>query len=210
MKNRRQAREETRFLRGDIGIDGQSTHEEETKEESPQAQLFRSRTWLGREFLTWLLWKSESTEELCTHEGHGVRVLFLDRVTLRGIKGEVSEITLKGKTSPYAEECRHALANGLLVHQARVKVSIQEREWEASLDAEHLDVRSAKIPQLMSEEDDARLTERLELAEKLSGLLHVLIEAFLEVRAVPAWRKKVVPQMQDWMRDSRRSLSKVG
>lgn len=200
MSGRKQAREEARFMRGDTGVDGQSTHEavDEVEKELGDAkeQLFRSRTWLGREFLTWLLWKSESTADII----EGVRVVFVDRVTLRGIKGEVSEVTLKGKQSPYSQECKHALSNGLLLHTARVKFMSGEREWEATLDAEYLDVRAGKVPQLLSEEEDDRLTERLDLTEQLSTMLDGLVEAFLEVRTQSTWRKKVVPALQDWMR----------
>jgi hypothetical protein len=206
MSGRKQAREEARFMRGDTGVDGQATHEavDEVEKELGNAkeQLFRSRTWLGREFLTWLLWKSEAASDII----EGVRVVFVDRVTLRGIKGEVSEISLKGKQSPYSQECKHALSNGLLLHTARLKLMSGEREWEATLDAEHLDVRSGKIPQLLSEEEDDRLTERLDLTEQLSTMLDGLVEAFLEVRIRPTWRKKVVPDIQEWMRMAKDSL----
>jgi hypothetical protein len=52
----------------------------------------------------------------------------------------------------------------------------------------------------MGEDDDARLSERLYLAEQLSGLVNALVEAFIAVRAGKGWSKQVVPAMKQWMR----------
>ena len=59
-------KEERAFLRGEVGVDGAAVEEEkdESQKKLAKAQeaLLRGRTWLGRECLTWLLWKSESTD----------------------------------------------------------------------------------------------------------------------------------------------------
>jgi hypothetical protein len=66
-------RDEAKFLRGELGVDGQAAADERTPEELEQAKareaLLRGRTWLGRECLTWLLWKSESTEPVTELDG---------------------------------------------------------------------------------------------------------------------------------------------
>jgi hypothetical protein len=102
--------------------------------------------------------------------------------------------------APYSEQVRQALDRGLLVHQARLLLTHGEKAYEVTLDAEFLDIRAAKLPALMSEEDDSRTTERLYLAEQLSALIHTLVEAFIAVRAGRAWSKQVVPAMKEWMR----------
>ena len=61
--------------------------------------------------------------------------------------------------------------------------------YEATLDAEFLDVRAGKLPELLTEEEDDRLLERLELTERLSGIVDALVGAFLEVRTSRAWSK---------------------
>jgi hypothetical protein len=197
------ARADAAFLRGDAGVDGLATDEQqdvaEVERDKAREQLLRGRTYLGRELLTWLLWCSESGEAVTDFEGQPVTVLYTSRLVLKGIHEDVTELTVRGTTAPYAEEVRHALERGLLVHSARLCLTHGERQYEATLDAEYLDVRSARLPQLMTEEQDDRLQERLYLAEQLSGMIDALVTAFLEVRTHRRWRQRIVPAMKAWM-----------
>ncbi|BDG01159.1 hypothetical protein [Anaeromyxobacter oryzae] len=204
MARRDQARAEAAFLRGDAGVDGRATDEEtrdaaEVEKDKAREQLLRGRTYLGRELLTWLLWRSESTAAVTAHEGTDVEVVFAGRITLRGLAGDVTEVVARGAAAPYAEQVRRALDAGLLVHQARLRITHGEQIFEATLDAEFLDVRAAKLPELLTEAEDDRLLERLALAEKLSALVDALVGTFLEVRASPTWKRKVVPALKAWM-----------
>ena len=71
--------------------------------------------------------------------------------------------------------------------------------YEATIDAEHLDVRAAKLPQLLAEEEDDRVLERLFLAGQLSRFVDALVAAFLEERASRGWAKRTVPALKAWM-----------
>jgi hypothetical protein len=203
---REQARIEAAFMRGDVGVDGQATEEQrdeaEVEKDKAREQLLRGRTYLGRELLSWLLWRSESGESLVEYEERPVTVLFTSKVVLKGVHEDVTEMTARGATAPYSSEVRHALDRGLLVHSARLCFTHGDRQYEATLDAEHLDVRSAKLPQLMTEEEDDTLQERLYLVEQLSGIVDALVEAFLAVRTSKRWRQKIVPAMKEWMQGS--------
>jgi hypothetical protein len=203
---REQARIEAAFMRGDVGVDGQATEEQrdeaEVEKDKAREQLLRGRTYLGRELLSWLLWRSEAGEALVEYEERPVTVLFTSKVVLKGVHEDVTEMTARGATAPYSKEVRHALDRGLLVHSARLCFTHGDRQYEATLDAEHLDVRSAKLPQLMTEEEDDTLQERLYLVEQLSGIVDALVEAFLAVRTSKRWRQKIVPAMKEWMQGS--------
>jgi recombination associated protein RdgC len=205
---RDEARAEAAFLRGDAGVDGVATEADdrdaaELERDKAREELLRGRTWLGRELLTWLLWRSESGDPLVEVEGAGLAVLFTGRITLRGLAGDVTELTARGVEAPYAAEVRRALDAGLLVHQARLRFTHgagdDEKVYEATLDAEHLAVRAAKLPELVAEEDDDRALERLFLAGQLSRFVDALVAAFLEERAAPAWAKRTVPALKRWM-----------
>jgi hypothetical protein len=204
MGKREQARAEAAFMRGDVGVDGAATEEKQDEAEVERGKareaLLRGKAYLGREFLTWLLWRSEAGEPLAELEKTGLTVLFLGRVVLKGISGDVTELSARGAMAPYSEQVRQALDRGLLVHQARLLLTHGEKAYEVTLDAEFLDVRAAKLPALMSEEEDSRTGERLYLAEQLSAMIHTLVEAFIAVRAGRAWSKQVVPAMKEWMR----------
>jgi hypothetical protein len=186
---------ETKFLRGDTGVDGAATVEkasaEETEASKAKEALYRGRTWLGREALTWLLFKSEGGEPLTQVEGKPLSVLFTGKLTLRAASGDVTEASLKGVSAPYSRLTRLALAQGLLVHGARLQLTHGEQSFEVSLDAEHFAVGSGKLPALLKEEGDDPLTERLEYSTRLSGLLDALLTAFMKVRTGKGWGAEV-------------------
>ena len=203
MATRQSAREEAAFLRGETGVDGAAVEaardKAEVERDKARDQFLRGKAWLGRELLTWLLFRSESAEPLLTFEQQELSVLLADRLVLRGIAGEVLESTVRGATAPYSPLVRHALDRGLLVHQARLHLLHGERQYQVTLDAEFFDIKSAKLPALVAEEEDDRLQERLYLSEQLAGLVRALIEAFLALRASSRWAKEAVPEMKAWM-----------
>ncbi len=205
MSRRDEARAEAAFLRGDAGVDGVATDADgrdaaEVERDQAREQLLRGRTWLGRELLTWLLWRSEAGDPLLEVDGAGLTVLFTGRITLRGLTGDVTELAARGTAAPYSAEVRRALDAGLLVHQARLRLEHGEQAYEVTLDAEFLDVRAAKLPPPLAEADDDRMIERLDQAELLSGLVDALAGAFLEARASRSWAQRTVPALKRWMR----------
>lgn len=214
MGKREQAREEAAFMRGDVGVDGQATEEERDEVELERGkateQYLRGKAYLGREFLSWLLWRSEAGEPLLEHDGAPLTVLFGGRIVLRGIAGEVTELMARGAMAPYSALVKEALDRGLLIHSARLKLTHgDEKVFEVTLDAEFLDVRSAKLPELMSEEEDDQLSERLYLSEQLSALLEALLAEFLKARGSRRWSKTVVPAMKAWLAERGQAVEKV-
>jgi hypothetical protein len=205
MASKQSARAEAKFMRGDTGVDGAATREDVdptlTQQAKAREALYRGRTWLGREALTWLLWKSESSEDLLTVEKRPLKVVLIDKVTLRSAAGEVTEVAVKGITSPYSGIVRQALERGILVHSARMQLSHGEQSYEVTLDAEWFDLRAAKLPALMQEDESEQLSERLELVSRLGRLVDAILEAFMAERTSPRWRKSVMPQMLEWMRE---------
>lgn len=206
MASRKQATAEARFMKGDVGVDGAATKEELDPSEVEQAKareaLLHGRTWLGRECLTWLLWKSESTEAITQVDGQPLSCVFHGKLVLRAGGGDVTELSVKGVTSPYSPLVRAALNKGLLVHGARLQLTHGEQQYDVGLDAETFDVKGAKLPALLQEEEGERITERLELAGRLSGLLDALVQAFVAERISRAWEAKIVPALKEWMTQS--------
>jgi hypothetical protein len=203
MAKREAAREEAAFLRGDVGVDGVATEAAKDKAEvergKAREQFLRGKAWLGRELLTWLLFRSEAAEPILSFDGAAVSVLLCDRLVLRGIEGEIVETMVRGALAPYSPLVRRALDRGLLVHQARLQLQHGEMEFQVTLDAEHFDLKSAKLPERTAEEEDDRLRERLTLSEQLAGIVRALLEAFLKLRSSPKWAKVEVPAMKAWM-----------
>lgn len=198
-------RTEAAFNRGEAGVDGVAVEADERdaaelERDAAREQLLRGHAFLGRELLTWLLWRSESTEPIARVDGEEIGVVFTGRLVLRGAFGDVTELVARGTQAPYSAQVKRALDAGLLVHQARLRIEHDEKSYEATLDAEHLDVRAAKLPDLIAEQDDERLLERLFLSQRLSALLDALVGEFLAVRSGRGWSRKVVPELKRWMR----------
>ncbi len=202
MSTRAAAQKEARFMKGDTGVDGASSTEtldaDETLLLKAREALLRGRTWLGREALTWLLWRSESTEALGSLEKAPLRIVFLGKLSLRAAGGDITEMTLKGVNAAYSQLTRQALAKGLLVHSALVKIEHGERVFECTLDAEHFDIKSAKLPELLKEDEAEKLAERLELVGQLSACVDELVRLFVKVRANDAEWKREVAELQAW------------
>lgn len=208
MSGRATARAEARFMRGETGLDGASTDQAETDPavvEATKAKeaLYRGGAWLGREALTWLLMKSESSEALCKVDDLPLKVVYAGKLTLRAAHGEVTEVTAKGVTAPYAAALRFAMQQKLLVHGARLHLNHGEQTFEVTLDAERFDLRAAKVPALLDEGDEGeQLVERLEYVGRLGKLVDALLAKFLEVRVSPAWKRTVVPELQAWLKET--------
>jgi hypothetical protein len=150
-----------------------------------------------------LLYKSESGEPLLKVYKEKVTVLFVGPISLRGIAGETTELIAKGTMSPYSDLVKSAIARGLLVHAARLRIQHGEKSYAMTLDAEHLDFRSVELPAVLSEEEDDKIAERMWLIEELSKIVEALLAHFLELRASAAWRKREVPNLREWMSPER-------
>lgn len=199
-------REESQFLKGEIGIDGESVEEERDEAEVQRGEaveaLARNRAYLGREFLTWILYMSNAGTSPAEVDGEPLNVLVMGQVNLRGLAGDATELQVKGHLSAYSDVVRNAIDRGLLIHQARLRIQHGEAVYEVTLDAENLDFKGAQVPKVLSEEDEDQITERLWLAERLADHVDALWAAFMAVRATKDWSKKVVPGIKGWVGDS--------
>lgn len=196
-------REESQFLKGEIGIDGEAVEEERDEAEVQRGEaveaLARNRAYLGREFLTWLLYMSNAGVVAADVDGEDLNVLVVGQVNLRGLAGDATELVVKGHLSAYSDVVRNAIDRGLLVHQARLRIQHGERVYEVTLDAENLDFKGAALPKVLSEDDGDKITERLWLAERLAALVDALWTSFMQVRASQDWANKTVPAIKTWV-----------
>jgi hypothetical protein len=198
-------RQDAAFARGEIGVDGEAVEEArdlaEVERAKAREQFLEGKTWLGREFLTWLLWKSESAEPIIEYSGEAAHILFGGQFTLRGIAGDVMELKAKGAEAAYSRVIRFAMESGLLLHSAKLRLSLgEQKEFTFTLDAQMLDIRSAKLPELLTDDEDDRIQERIFLTERLGEVIQKIFTTFLEIRSSPAWRSKVLPEILEWLR----------
>jgi hypothetical protein len=160
----------------------------------------QDNAFLGREFLTWLLWRADQGENDFTLDDDTFIVTFVGRVCLSSLTGDVTKGRLDGVAAAYSIEARAAIGAGRTVREATLKLMAGAREWTCAL-LDTLDLRAVKLPALLTEEEDDRFGERMALLDELQRMVGVMYIAFMQVRVAPdgSWAEKVVPAMGEWV-----------
>ncbi len=194
------ARLDAAFGRGEVGADGQVdvVSPEEKEALSRQTAMLRGRTWLGREMLTWLLFRSNSTTPVCQCQGEDVTVTALGPVTLKSAFGDVSEVKVKGNGAAYSKTVRRSLSDGLLVHALQLKVECGETIYVLTLDAEFFDLKGLQLPKTALDDEASKLSLRLEQVQQVGEALESAMAVFAKLRAGKKWSSEVA-EMREWM-----------
>lgn len=151
--------------------------------------------YLGREFLTWLWYRSAAQDGLFEmpegYEGP-LEVWFDAKLTLEA-SGDIKESNvIKAENPTETSEAHAALLNGKLVSDARLRVVSGQKQWTLSLKGDTLGMSSVKIPALLSREDDDQLYERFMLIEEIEDTVDLLFQQFMALRMDDeAWRPEV-------------------
>lgn len=154
---------------------------------------------LGREFLTWLWFRSESQQGLFHTGDRPIELWFDAKLTLEA-GGELKEQNVIRSESPTeTEEARVALRSGKQVSQAQLRLIAEQKQWTFTLRADDLSLQGLRIPALLSREDDDRIYERLHLLEEAEDLVDDLFGDFLRLRLDDdAWRAEV-DRIRAWL-----------
>lgn len=145
--------------------------------------LQTNRAFLGREFLTWLWFKSETQNHKLAIGKYGVFHLYIDdKIVLSSTSGSVRENSLKGGTPAYAFEAGSALGTGKLVHEAKFILQDSERQWSFSLLADDLSLRNVRLPAISEADSHAHINQRIVYSQLLSNLIDELFKSFMELR----------------------------
>lgn len=170
--------------------------------------LTRSKQFLGREFLTWLVYKAEEDGGRFELADGPVEIHLGDRVVLAGGQDERARLTVVG-AGDVRSEVGAGLRRGKLVDRARLTVRRGERRWEVTLDGGLLDYGALRCPPLgdadASAYDDPRaafendLFLRLADVEELVGALDAVFAEFCRLRATDAWSRQTLPELRGWV-----------
>ena len=163
--------------------------------------LLHKKEFLGREFLTWLWFKSEIQGGSFTLDNSQQAVLwFDDRVVLQSDGKEM--VTCQGENSELTE-ARHALREGKKVTQAKIKLIIGDNDWSFCLDSTWLNFKSLKTPRVMldtKEDPEGLFYEKAHLLATPISTVEQLFTQFLKIRISTEWDKKEVPAIRQWMK----------
>ncbi len=167
--------------------------------EAKRVDETEDHAYLGREFLTWLLWRVDVGEATFGDGAKAFTVAFGARARVGGLTGNVTDAVFKGHAPAHGAEARAAIGAGRTVREAELRVTRGEREWRFTLLADSLDLRSVKLPALLTEEEDDRFLERISLLEELDDVVKTAFGEFVRERVRPAWRRSIVPSLKDWL-----------
>jgi hypothetical protein len=158
----------------------------------------------GREFLTWLWFKSEERGGTVMIPDLGdTGVTFLRRIVLESGDGEYSETVVCQGLHSDLSEGKEALRRGKKIKEARIKLTRDTADWEFTLKADYFHFQSMKLPAAPEEEEegdaDGRTLERIYLLEAATGIMDRLFGLFLTLRHAPGWITEELPRMEKWL-----------
>lgn len=192
------------------------------KDSSPEhveylANLARAKGFLGREFLTWLWYLSETKDGSLSlpnrfHKGEDLEVDFWvdDRLGLEGTSGYTHENFFKGGDPSRSAEAQAALRSGKTVKQLKLGIRVEGTgEFTAVLNADDLNPRSLKLPPVDKDDAQAKspdadpevpLMARIRQTEIFLSALDGLFAKFLEERVEESWESSGIEGVRAWVK----------
>jgi recombination associated protein RdgC len=161
---------------------------------------------IGREFLTWLWFKSEERNGFIDLPGRGdIEVVFLRRLVLESGDGVNSETVTCHGANADLKEGKEALRQGKKIKEGRIRLRIDADAWEFTFKADSHSFQSLKLPETieMADEKDleGRSLERIYLIERVIKTMDDLFALFLTIRQSPHWLGDERPRMNKWMQE---------
>ncbi len=159
---------------------------------------------IGREFLTWLWFKSEERNGRIALNGkEEVELHFLKRLALEAGEGEYSQGVVCHGIHAELKEGKEAIRQGKKVKEAGIKMIRDQNEWEFIFKADSFYFQSLKMPQAdwQDEQDDGsgKLLERIYVIENAVKTIDSLYESFLQIRFSPQWKEKEIELLNTWL-----------
>jgi hypothetical protein len=151
---------------------------------------------LGRDFLTWLWFKSETRGGDFTGPNGQLYSLYMEqKVSVQGGEGEAVEtISVSGLLSEM-REAKLGLAMGKKVTKATLRIDQDPDAWQLTLNSQDFGLTGVKTPKVETkaregDDPDAAFLEKMYLIDKVLGLLDSAYAEFLRLRLGPEWEKE--------------------
>ena len=159
---------------------------------------------IGREFLTWLWFKSEERNgRIALLNNEEVELHFLKRIVLEAGEGEYSQGVVCHGIHAELKEGKEAIRQGKKVKEAGIKLIHDKSEWEFTFKSDSFHFQSLKMPaadwQETQEDPSGSLLERIYLIENAVKTMDSLYESFLQIRYSPQWKEKETKLLTKWL-----------
>ena len=179
--------------------------------------LIRANSWIGEEFLLWLLFRTVNGFAEFSISGNGIfgsgepfTAFMNDRLLLQA-RGEagVQKVTVAGAQEDFREVLA-ALKMGKAITEATIHLEKDENAWKLTLKGELFQFASFRSPAVQIEKDstvdryaeeEAVFFERMHLLEGGVQLFNSLYGTFMVERLGEGWQAKV-DAIKGWLEDS--------
>ncbi len=161
--------------------------------------LQTNRNFLGREFLTWLWFKSESQNHKIKLKDLGEFQLFIDnKIVLSSASGSVRENSLKGGSPAYAQEATAALSAGKMLQEAKFILQNHELHWSFSISAEDLSLKSIRLPNVTKDTSKEHFAQRIAYGRMLNDIIDELYKEYMDLRLTDRFKQEA-ELIQEWL-----------
>ena len=179
-------------------------------------KLSMTKSFLGREFLTWLWFKSETLQQPIRLESNHlskekknlmIEFWIDDRIFFQPYNKLGHDNILRGGNPSRSDEATASLANGRVIKEIKIGIKIEEHgDYTAILNAEDLHPKSLQVPQnhaSTSDEDSTDdfdiLLKRLQDTEVFLEALDGLFSLFIVERSSKSWEGSQIAKMKKWV-----------
>jgi len=158
----------------------------------------------GREFLTWLWFKSEERDGIIMIPDSGeTEIHLMRRLVLESGDGEYSESVVCQGMHADLKEGREALRQGKKIREARIQLTRDAATWEFTFKADRFQFQSLKMPVVMEPDEegdnpDGHVLERIYLLETVIRTMDQLFTMFLSLRRSGEWQQEQT-RMERWL-----------
>ena len=161
-------------------------------------ELIQQKAFIGKEFLTWLWFRSERDNEVIV-KGKEITVEILGPILLDAQYGDARASMLKGDSPATTPEARTALLEGKKLKKAKLKWVREDVEWTFTIDGENFNVSGLNIPNPGKLPFEEFMLMRLEMVREFEQVLQDLLETFLELRLDQKQWKRELEEIQQWV-----------
>lgn len=164
----------------------------------------RETEFLGREFLTWLWFKSETEGGLFNLDDGTVAEFQLDgTLTLTSDSDERRETVICSGENPRLKEARFALSEYKKVTKAKIRLILGDDVWVFTLDSMWMNFSSMKGPKLLQdpgEDPDGMFYEKMAVTGQALAAVDTAYRTFLLLRISEQWEENQIPAISLWIR----------
>lgn len=163
-------------------------------------QLAITKSFLSKEFLTWLWYQSETHPDGMKLKVGAVQFWVDDKVILESPQTTAHIHTIRGGTPSQSAEAATALKSGKLVRELKLGLNIHDvGEFGAILDCRDVSPRALRLPATYQGEATYELSVRLELTRTFFAVLDELYALFMKDRTDAQWESRGMEKLKTWV-----------